>query len=403
MANDVLNIDKISQSLSDWNIMIDSHVCSINDILSSNVIHWIIKEYNEKGVDKIDLGFNVFTLISDLYYRENFHRDIIFEFLNPNGSHKQGDKYLMLFLDMLDIRHFYFQNAIVEKEYPTSDRRRIDTIITDKVSKKVIIIENKMNNAGDMYRQLPDYYNYIQSLGFDVICIVYLPLLHNKVPDQSGWSKTEIDAVHKCLKIIPAFSSKRIGNLCEDWLKPSIEISTNEDCSSVLRQYIKLIKYLNVNNMDYIILEKFYNNLKVGDNLETASSIRNMMNELPSYLAARIQNKYMTNYSPFVKIWRYSNTDTVFEGFTLNGENRYYKLDVWCNENGYDMYFWNPQNEQENIKNIFANSTALSDFQHLAGGLPHKVFLHLDFYQEDRVYKIIDLLLVELSALKTKE
>jgi hypothetical protein len=403
MANDAVNIDEINKSLSDWNMMIDSYICSIKEMLSSDDIHRIIKEYNERGADKIDLGFNVFTLISDLYYRENFHRDIIFDFLNPEGSHKQGDKYLMLFLDMLDIRHSDFQNAVVEKEFPINNRRRIDTLIKDEVSKKAIIIENKMNNAGDMYRQLPDYYNYIQSLGFDVICIVYLPLLHNKVPDHSGWSKTEIDAIRKCQKIIPAFSNKRIKNLCEDWLKPSIEISQNDDCSSVLRQYIKLIKYLNVNNMDYVILEKFYNNLKVGENLETASSIRNMMNELPSYLAARIQNKYMSNYSPFAKIWRYDNKDTVFEGFTLDGENQYYKLDVWCNENGYDMYFWNPENEQENIKSIFANSTALSDFQHIAGGLPNNVFLHLKFNQEDRVYEIIDLLLEELSAMNTKE
>jgi hypothetical protein len=65
------------------------------------------------------------------------------------------------------------------------------------------------------------------------------------------------------------------------------------------------------------------------------------------------------------------------------------------------MYFWNPENEKENIKSIFANSTALSDFQHIAGGLPNKVFLHLKFNQEDRVYEIIDLLLEELSAMKT--
>lgn len=154
--------------------------------------------------------------------------------------------------------------------------------------------------------------------------------------------------------------------------------------------------------MDYVILEKFYENLKIGENLNTATSIRNMLNDLPAYLAARVQNRYMANFSPFTSIWRHKDKDTVFEGFTLNGEKQYYKLDVWCNENGYDIYFWNTQNEQEDITSIFPNLDALKDFRPIQGE-PNKVFLHIGFHEEESVFRIIDTLLKELSDMKKIE
>lgn len=400
MVNEDLNINTIIQSLSDWNKTIESHFCSITRMLSSDEIQKIIEEYDVRNADRIDLGFNIFTLISDLYYRENFHRDIIYEFLNPNGSHKQGSKYLMLFLDMLNINRSFFQSAVVNKEEPIDNQRRIDTLIIDNSSKKAIIIENKMNNAGDMYRQLPDYYNYVQRLGYEVMRIVYLPLLHNKEPDERGWSKEEIYSVHSCLKIIPAFSNKRDKNLCDDWLVPCIDMSDNIDCLSGLRQYVKLIKYLNINNMDSVILEKFYENLKVGENFKTATSISNMLKELPNYLAERIRNKYRYNCSPFVKVEYFRLDNATFKEFTLNNENQIYTLEIWCIDNEYEMFFYNNLNEQEDIKSIFKDSVALKEFKPKQEGILSNVFLHLGFNEEYKVLFIIDLLLVELSAMK---
>ncbi|WP_025883329.1 PD-(D/E)XK nuclease family protein [Segatella paludivivens] len=103
----------------------------------------IIDEYNVQKADKEDIGFNLFTIISDTFYRENFHRDIIYEFLNPQGSHKEGNKYLMLFLDMLNISRSLFKDAIVEKEYTIENNRRIDTLITDKTTMKLLLLKTK--------------------------------------------------------------------------------------------------------------------------------------------------------------------------------------------------------------------------------------------------------------------
>lgn len=398
-----INITAINQVLTNWNKIIDSHISSISELSSSDKMKQIIDEYNVQKADKEDIGFNLFTIISDTFYRENFHRDIIYEFLNPQGSHKEGNKYLMLFLDMLNISRSLFKDAIVEKEYTIENSRRIDTLITDNTSKKAIIIENKMNNACDMDRQLPDYYNYVRNLGYDIMSIVYIPLSNNKVPDRTNWKECESISIQKYINIIPAFSDNKEVNLCNNWLKNCINSSDNIDCISGLRQYVKLIKFLNINNMDNVILEKFYENLKIGENLNTAVSIRDMLNDLPAFLASRIQNRYMSNYTPFAKIWRNKESDTVFEGFTLNGNNQYYKLDVWCNESGYDLYFWNSQNDQEDIKSIFINFESLKDFQPKDGNVISNLFLHLGFYEEEKVIHIIDTLLKELSMKKLEK
>ncbi len=138
-----INITAINQVLTDWNRIIDSHISSISELSSSDKMKQIIDEYNVQKADKEDIGFNLFTIISDTFYRENFHRDIIYEFLNPQGSHKEGNKYLMLFLDMLNISRSLFKDAIVEKEYTIENNRRIDTLITDKTTMKLLLLKTK--------------------------------------------------------------------------------------------------------------------------------------------------------------------------------------------------------------------------------------------------------------------
>lgn len=395
------NTASIDQLLLDWSKTIDSQLNRIADVLSNDELTSIINDYNARWETKIDIGFNIFILISDLYYRENFHRDIIYELLEPNGSHKQGDKYLMLFLDMLNISHTDFKNAIVEKEFYVNSRR-IDTLIRDETSKKAIIIENKMNDATDMPRQLPDYYNYVSGLGYEVKSIVYIPLLDNKAPDESDWEEEEKESIKKCLRIIPAFSQKGETNLSDDWLLNCINNSDDIDCISGIRQYIKLIKHLNINSMDYLILDKFYKKLlEQKESLDAAKSVRNMLNSLPAYLAERIFHKYEYNYAPFKWISIYKETDVVFGEFIFNEES--YQLDIWCDENGYELYLWKNGNKPEDIdiKSIFSNSEILKEFRQNNEYYTNSLHLHIGFYEEEKVYSILDALLKELSAMKS--
>ena len=82
----------------------------------------ILKESEEKQGKRMETGFNLFYLISDHYYRETFHSDIIAALLSPKEKHGGGNLYLDLFLDMIGIDKSNYQDAKVpKKEYGTND------------------------------------------------------------------------------------------------------------------------------------------------------------------------------------------------------------------------------------------------------------------------------------------
>ena len=139
--------------------------------------------------------------------------------------------------------------------------------------------------------------------------------------------------------------------------------------------------------MDAVSLERFYETLKDSDNLKTAISIKNMLSDLPEYLAIRIEDKYKGNCFPFQKIWRYQKNDTVFEAFEM--DNLYLKLDVWCGEFGYKLFFWNPRNENYEIKEDFKNIDILRNLEN-DNGKRNSVVKHFKLFEEELLFAFID-------------
>jgi len=343
-----------------------------------------------------DPGFNVFTLSSDLYYRENFHSDIIKAFLDPNGSHNEGARFLDLFIDLINlinpkqlIEKNDFKDAIVVRE-----KVNIDILIVDSISKKAIIIENKINNAVDQPRQLPRYYQLLSN-DYLVSAIVYLTIDNSKSPAKHDWDRNDLRNIDPILKVIPAIDAVKI-NLFNNWVVPSIIESKSIDSMFILRQYGNLLKHLNSKTMDTIILEKFYTTLKDGDNLNTSLSLRNMLNDVPEYLAIRLQDKYRDRCFPFSKIWRYQLRDCVFEAFKTASYS--VKMDVWCSTEGYKIHVWNPDNEEFDIKQNLPTIMCIKDFEHYNGKV-NNVVNHFNFFEEDKVHSFIDTLIEELKTL----
>src|ERR1039458_5385548 len=50
---------------------------------------------------KAQLGFNAFTLLSDTYYRENFHSDVLAAFFDLQGTHGEQHLFLHQFIKLL--------------------------------------------------------------------------------------------------------------------------------------------------------------------------------------------------------------------------------------------------------------------------------------------------------------
>ena len=377
-----------------WQNTVSEHFAAISQLL--NTCHPICMEYDKSKQSVQDYSFNVFTIVSDLYYRENFHSDIIRFFLAPTENHGEGSLFLTTFISMLNklgrkINPQDYCDAVVVRE-----EGKIDILIKSEISKKAIVIENKINNAGDMPRQLPRYYDYLSPY-YSIDAIVYLPLQRSKLPDMSDWSEKDKSNVCPLLEIIPAYDKSNKTNIVDDWLMPTIKNITNTDVLSVLRQYINLIKFLNMNIMDAVILEKFYQELLQKDNMKSAQSIRNMMNELPNYMALRIQDKFGARCHPFSKLWIYGNHDAVFEGAVV--DNIYLKMDIWCYEYGYDVLFWSPgdKNTPENDFKLLTNSIkSLDDFV-AKEGTKNQLIKQFMFEEEESLFLFIKALLDELT------
>ncbi len=381
--------------MSSAKTLINTHYEDAVKLLSA--CHQIANEYAETKSYTEEEQFNVFTLISDQYYKENFHSDIMAFLLDPTAVHGHKSLMLDIFIGMLNriptghsIDAAKYHDAIVVRE-----KGRIDILIKSESSKRAIIIENKINNAGDMFRQLPRYYDYVIE-NYKIDAIVYLPLDYNKSPNTDGWSDKDKIHIKQLLKLVPAYDQMNRVNVVKDWLQQSLKQLGNSDVISAVRQYAQLIKLLNNNNMDTIILEKFRQELLQADNLRTALSIRNMLNEMPIYMAHRIQEHFGGSCYPFEKVWIYSSKDAVFEKVIIDGI--YMKMDIWCYEERYDVVFWSPNEELE--EGTFFNSVGkihvLEEFEP-KGNVKNQIVRHFSFSQEPELFDFIRQLLKELK------
>ena len=360
----------------------------------------IIKESEEKQEKRMETGFNLFYLISDHYYRETFHSDIIAALLSPKEKHGGGNLYLNLFLDMIGVDKSNYQDAKVHKEYGTNDGTlggRIDIFI-EGGNKHCVVVENKLNNAGDTYKQLPKYYHYLDNNKYNIDKFVYLPLNPYKTPDKSDWSDEERIFIDGKLKILPAFLEGE-PNLIDNWLEIAEKKTENEDARFIIKQYVTVLRNLTNSIMNAKSLKSFYNEMIEGDNLKTALSVRDMLNDLPEYMAKRIVDEFSSNYEPFEKVFLFSTSSkkaAVLHEAKKNDIS--FSVDIYCNELGYEIVFFNrqgniPEEDFANLKNSLKD--ALNGFEKRPN-VNNQYELRLGFNEEVKVQSFVDDLLKEL-------
>lgn len=264
-----------------------------------------VEEYKKLQADRKDTGFNIFYLISDYYYRETFHGDIIAALLSPEEKHNAKDLYLKLFLEMVNhelnktgekLYVPFYETAIVRREMGTNDgelRGRIDLFIEGK-DKHCVVVENKLNNAPDTPQQLEKYYNDLKNKGYKVDAFVYMPLDPSKKPYDKDWEHEVKKYINEHLVIIPAYSKEGV-NLIKNWLEPAVEKSNSEsleEAKFVLKQYIKLLNNLTIDIMDN---EEIIKNLVDKNNIDTAFGIFSVWddfyNEIKKYFIEKIKEK----------------------------------------------------------------------------------------------------------------
>ena len=279
------------------------------------------RDYIQKNNFNEDYPFNIFELISDTYYKENFHSDIIAKLL----EHRTVLKHFLDFIKVNDSSKYLDNKYEVVRE-----ENKIDILI--KTDTNCIIIENKLNWAKDMDEQLSRYYNDCLENNLEVDKIVYLSPNKSKQPEEH--SKRGIP---KCkIKIICGydgededFYTKVIQNSLKD-LKNNNE---SKEWILLAEHYLKILRETGVTKMDKLT-EDFYNEIiNNPDEYEKIKLIGDMYNNL---IATRI-NKLVSKFQNNAANWDYK-----YQCFWIDFESKKrglnYAIDIYIDN---DYYYFN--------------------------------------------------------------
>ena len=334
----------------------------IKDFISHKKFENIDEEIQRIERERQNNGFNLFTISSYNSYLENFHSDVIALLLSPKEIHLQKEKFFKLFLSFLIEKY----GAIIdENNYQNykvlREKGRIDIWIKDEISRKCIIIENKINDAVDMPNQIERYYDYALEKGYLVDSIVYLTLNGKKNAPKVG--REEIDSR---VIDVTAFSQDE-KNLCYGWLSncyKEAKMKKDDDSSTFIYQYMKLIKHLSLIVMDNKLKKDFYEVVSDEQNRKKAQILASLLNELQPYRMDLFMEKIGDDYAPFSKIYRYRPHHQLFEGYEERGI--IYKLDVHFYEDKSCLDFWCPNIEEDectqHISNKLSKMQLLEEF-----------------------------------------
>jgi hypothetical protein len=135
----------------------------------------------------------------------------------------------------------YLNTEIVREE------NKIDILIRDLSSRHCIIIENKINNAGDMRRQLPRYYNSIVESGYTVDRIIYYSQDGKKRPDKSTWTNENLQLKLDKITVFGAAANGTGADFINAFLVRCKNNTKNEQEKAFYCQYIDLLEYLRRN------------------------------------------------------------------------------------------------------------------------------------------------------------
>lgn len=324
--------------MQQYETFVDYHLKEAISLIERKQIGKITAEYRLAMKKRnVDLGLNLFSVISPNYHRENFHSDILRIFLYPEGEHKEGNAYLNAFLVYLNS----IGANLTPSDYTNVEVRReegkLDLAILDRSSKKAIIIENKINGARDMIRQLPRYLQQVTEWGFCCTKIVYLVLNKKKDPDTFEWTEKEKKEVKKRLVIIAAYDETD-HDLYNGWLNTAERIASNVDVKFVVKQYRDIIKKLGGNVMNKLILEKFYAEMLTGETFKVALSIETMIQDLIQYRQDRIIEHYKSHPQPFESVGPYKEYAVIFWRCMIGASD--FSIDLVVRKEDYSFEFW---------------------------------------------------------------
>ena len=287
------------------------------------------REYIDKNNFEENYPFNIFELISDIYYRENFHSDIIAQLL-------RNEIILKNFLDFIGVDKSKYENCEVERE-----ESKIDILI--KTEKNCIIVENKLNWAGDMPEQLFRYYNECKNnKKLEVDKIVYLSPNSWKQPEEQSIKEIPKELI----KTIIGYDGEN-NDFYTMVLQKSLEEMNNKEPKEwrlLLEHYLKILRQTGVTKMD-TLTKKFYEKIKEEpQEYEKIKLIVDMYNNLTTTRANSLISKFING-----KIW--GNPPFVYFDFYIKDKRKNYAINIFVNKYDYsNLYLYSRENDREKFE-----------------------------------------------------
>ena len=287
------------------------------------------REYIDKNNFEENYPFNIFELISDIYYRENFHSDIIAQLL-------RNEIILKNFLDFIGVDKSKYENCEVERE-----ESKIDILI--KTEKNCIIVENKLNWAKDMPEQLFRYYSECKNnKKLEVDKIVYLSPNSWKQPEEQSIKEIPKELI----KTIIGYDGEN-NDFYTMVLQKSLEEMNNKEPKEwrlLLEHYLKILRKTGVTKMD-TLTKTFYEKIKEEpQEYEKIKLIVNMYNNLTTTRANSLISKFING-----KIW--GNPPFVYFDFYIKDKRKNYAINIFVNKYDYsNLYLYSRENDREKFE-----------------------------------------------------
>jgi len=203
--------------------------------------------------------FNIFSIAKIERSEVDTHSAMLAELFSPCGSHGQGDKFLVLFLNIImpGIEFSGTQHAKVFKERSfNGGRDRVDILI--ELHDYVFLVENKID-ALDGKRQLKRYSEVAESFK-KKWCLIYLTK-YGSVAEESSSCGVEYQRISYCEDIFA-------------WLDACvIELASLPAMKYALRQYQCVVQKITGTSMRSEMRKEIVSTLMRGDNLKHASII----------------------------------------------------------------------------------------------------------------------------------
>lgn len=211
--------------------------------------------------------FNVFSILDMERLEVKTHSSFIYELLNPQGSHAQGEKYLKLFIkNILNINEFKYTNVRVVREDYYADEGRIDLTIEN--NEMFIAVEIKID-APDQDKQIERYLEVAKRKAFN-FKVYYLTLDGKNADDKSAGSTGKDDTRKE-------YSNLSFADDVLKWIEMCIEGSaTLPIVRESLVQYANLVKKITGKTSEEITMEV----IEMIDNSKIAEAATKMAQNL---------------------------------------------------------------------------------------------------------------------------